>query len=520
MGNVCGYENERIKEFDIAVSWDTRKTHLTEIKHEIGDLYGAYYQYQTQLNDKGVEYVHTATRCAYKTAQTHLHVLFNCPSLKKRTKWHSSAINPNKIQTFTHGMEPQYDLKDNDKYYEFEPMTVLITGDGVRMCNVPKITQDVSIASLRFAMLNKSIFFSKNSMAVFYITTLKNTKHMRQSLHCCLKSLYSNTFFKMWNNKNKCYMVMKYDMWHTGDWAWLASIWFGSMQASGTYCLVELVIFKDGIPEMVPMHFGELVKAFLAPKMMPDEIPTLELCEDQKINGYAITNEELYQHFGDKIEEARAQHIKKHGPFANDDEESKWERKTSRSQRHGVKTKTPFSAMVSVYTFDVFHLFVAMTGNNTSVTFIIKWYCGGEKFNQVESSAKMLRCDYITKQIRSFCEANKSKNKIQWLKLKMNGAIARDITFNSAYFMAYCCVLAEKNEAKKNDPDSIQTLIMTTLFIIFEKLHFVFSVLWKIKFEVKDGKIPDELIEMKRQFKDASWLAITLLPCAVCCMHE
>ena len=513
MGYV-DYETEKIKPFDIGISWPRRQKHLKDIGHEIRNLYGAHYEYEKQTNDKGVEYVHTARRCAYKTAQTHLHVLFHSPSLKKRTKWHSSVINENKhkIQTFTDGMAPQYDLKNDDKYFEFEKMIVLITGDGVRMCNVPKITQDVSIASLRFPMLRKSIFFSKNSMAVFYITTLGHElKRIRQSLYCCLKSLYLNSFFKMWNEENKCFMVMKYDMYHTGDWAWLSSVWFGSIQAGGTYCLVELVVFREGIPEMIPFHFGELVKAFLAPKMFPNEIPTLEQCENTKINGYAITNEEIYQHFADKIEDARAQH----GPFANDVDEEKWERQTSKNQHHGVKIKTPFIREISVFIFDVFHMWAAITGSNTSIIAILKLYIFGEKCRSIVSSYQMLKCDYITKQIRSFCNSNKSRNKIKWLRLKLNGAIARDIVYNAPYFCCYNCVLADKNETKKNN-GNLNSLLMTTIFTIFEDLQYVFSVLWKIKFKVKNDVVPPELIKMRKRLRDASWRAIKILPCMVC----
>ena len=78
---------------------------------------------------------------------------------------------------------------------------ILVTGDGVKVSHVPKITQDTSIASLRFPIFNNDIFFSKNSMAVFLITTLGHqAKHVVSALNKNLKKLSNSNTFAIWSD--------------------------------------------------------------------------------------------------------------------------------------------------------------------------------------------------------------------------------------------------------------------------------------------------------------------------------
>lgn len=189
---------------DLSISYDMKQTTLKKTLNDIRQKFQTHYIFDSKTNAKGQTYKHSGYRCAYKTAQKWLSVALNCPSLAKRTSYHSSIVSANrsKIKTFSYGMNNRYNLNIGDKFYIFHEMfLILVTGDGVKVSHVPKITQDTSIASLRFPIFNNDIFFSKNSMAVFLITTLGHqAKHVVSALNKNLKKLSNSNTFAIWSD--------------------------------------------------------------------------------------------------------------------------------------------------------------------------------------------------------------------------------------------------------------------------------------------------------------------------------
>lgn len=315
-------------------------------------------------------------------------------------------------------------------------------------------------------------------------------------------------------------MCLEYDCFFTGDWAWSAEVWWRVVGANGLYCLVGIVKFVGGIPEMVPLRFNDLVQAFLATKWTPTQTPTLEKCKQDKVNGYALTNSEIFEYFGNKMEQAKNEYVDQNGPFASEEEEHKWELKTSKSQGHGVLSKTEFA--VKVWVFDPFHAFVAINATTFCLFITVAWcvWLWGRK--RLLSCVKFLDNNYIKRQVEQYIDSNKNRNDTKWMKLKINGQITREMIQSLPFFYAACTMVAEAIETKHNDDNSIQTLLICIFYKVTSLFHSAFGILWKIRFDVIDGEIPQELIDMKQQIRLATWLAIQCCPCMVCfvCFSE
>lgn len=309
-------------------------------------------------------------------------------------------------------------------------------------------------------------------------------------------------------------MCLEYKCFYTGDWAWFAEIWNQVVPASGIYCLVGLVRFVDGIPEMVPMLFKHLVAAFLALKLLPDEIPSLQQCKSTKLNAYALTNSETFEYFGDLITQAKNDYIDQHGPFRSKKEEHDWELETSKKQKHGVLRKTEFP--VKVWIFDVFHSFVAINVTTFCLFITICWCVWEWKPRALKACVAKLQMHYIDKHIDKYIKSNKTRNHSKWFVIKMNGEMTRDLVKGYPYFYAACSIIANKMEEKKNNNNLIQSLLISVFFRVSSLLHCAFGTLWRVQFKVENDEIPSELIEMKENIRRATWLAIKLCTCMVC----
>ena len=188
---------------DISVSYESAMLGVKNMLNDVRSTHNCYYKQEFQTNGKNELYPHTCYRSAYATACTWLYVALNCPTLATRTRYHSNVVlsNRHKIQTFSQEMNNKYDLNVGDKFYIFdEILALLITGDGVKISNVPKPTQNTSIASIRFPIFDKNIFFSKNSMVVFFVSSLnKDNDYISGKLYQCLKSMSDSGVFKIWS---------------------------------------------------------------------------------------------------------------------------------------------------------------------------------------------------------------------------------------------------------------------------------------------------------------------------------
>ena len=202
------YDHTRIisnngMKLDLSLSYDMKKNALDKILDSVRGKYKCYYSFDFETNEKGHKYVQSCYRCAYYTAYTWLSVALNCRSMKNRTKWHSSVVaaNRHQIKTFTNGTSNEYNLRVGDKYYVFnDQFLILITGDGVRLANVPKVTSDVSLASLRFTIFGEKLFFCKNTMSTFFITTKGHNKsYIIDILSKCLMRLSKRSHFTIWS---------------------------------------------------------------------------------------------------------------------------------------------------------------------------------------------------------------------------------------------------------------------------------------------------------------------------------